>query len=67
MPQLTPVEMAQVAYRAYGEVTDFKNFRGEPMPAWDDLGDTIQRAWVAAAKAVEHASMHALPEPGESA
>ena len=42
---------AQVAYHAYGATTDFKNFRGEPMPAWADLPHTIQRAWCAAVTA----------------
>lgn len=46
---LTPVEKAQRAYDAYGAVTEHKNFQGDPMPAWADLGDTIQAAWVAAA------------------
>ncbi len=43
------VERAQRAYDAYGAVTEHKNFRGDPMPAWDSLGDTIQAAWIAAA------------------
>lgn len=46
---LTPVEKAQRAYAAYGAVTEHKNFQGDPMPAWEDLGDTIQSAWIAAA------------------
>ncbi len=46
---LTPVEKARRAYAAYGAVTDHKNFQGDPMPEWDDLGDTIQAAWIAAA------------------
>jgi hypothetical protein len=46
-------ELARVAYRAYGEATGFKNFRGDPMPEFDDLGDQIQQAWMAAASAVE--------------
>lgn len=46
---LTPVEKAKRAYDAYGAVTEHKNFQGDPMPAWDDLGDQIQAAWVAAA------------------
>jgi hypothetical protein len=57
-----PLDLAKIAYHAYGEVTDHKNFRGEPMPEWDGLGDTIQRAWIAAASAVEDAAMHDLPE-----
>lgn len=48
---LTPVERAQRAYEAYGAVTEHKNFQGDPMPAWEDLGDTIQAAWVAASNA----------------
>lgn len=46
------VELAKLAYRAYGEQTGFKNFQGNPMPSWEDLGDTIRSAWVAAAGAV---------------
>lgn len=44
--------MAKLAYGAYGQTTDFKNYQGLPMPAWDALGDTIQGAWVAAINAV---------------
>lgn len=46
------IVMAKLAYAAYGQTTDFKNYQGLPMPAWDALGDTIQGAWVAAANAV---------------
>lgn len=44
--------LAKIAYQAYGQQIDFKNYQGLPMPAWDDLGDPIQGAWVAAASAV---------------
>jgi hypothetical protein len=37
---------AHTLYGAYGATTGHKNFRGEPMPDWDGLGDTIQQAWV---------------------
>lgn len=50
-----PVELARIAYQAYGDTTDHKNFRGEPMPTWGDLGETIQAAWIAAARAVADA------------
>lgn len=46
------VDDARAAYAAYGETTGHKNFRGEPMPEWEGLGDTIQRAWVNAAATV---------------
>lgn len=46
---VTPEQRAQQAYARYGAVTDFKNFRGEPMPAWEQLPKTIQQAWIAAA------------------
>jgi hypothetical protein len=45
-------QAAQAAYRAYGEHTGGLNHRGEPMPVWEDLGDTIRGAWLAATTAV---------------
>ena len=48
-PPKTPEDCAREAYHRYGSVTDFKNFRGDPMPAWDALPPKIQEAWVAAA------------------
>lgn len=44
--------LAKLAYAAYGAVTGNKNFRGDPMPEWDDLGEAIRSAWTAAAGAV---------------
>lgn len=44
-------KVARLAYSAYGAVTGGKNFRGEDMPVFDDLGDTIQAAWMAAVTA----------------
>lgn len=40
---------ARAAYQRYGAVTGFKNFQGNPMPAFDELPETIQCAWCAAA------------------
>jgi hypothetical protein len=34
---LNVLQIAKDSYRAYSRVTDFKNFRGEPMPEWDNL------------------------------
>lgn len=45
-------DLAKLTYHAYGETTDHKNFRGEPMPEWVNLGDRIQAAWIAAVTAV---------------
>lgn len=52
-PPKTPLECAKDAYQRYGAVTAFKNFRGDPMPDFEDLGDKIQQAWIAAACPIE--------------
>lgn len=52
MARHVPAELAKTAYAAYGEATGHTNYRGEPMPVWDDLGFVIQQAWTAAATAV---------------
>lgn len=39
-------KLAQIAYKAYGTTTDFKNFQGNPMPSWDILPLKIQEAWI---------------------
>lgn len=41
--------LAKDMYRAYGEVTEFKNYQGLPMPEWAELTPKIQEAWRAAA------------------
>ena len=40
--------IAQVSYEAYGDFAQWKNYRGDPMPRWDDLPPTIRDAWYAA-------------------
>ena len=45
-------KLACTAYEAYAAETNWKNFRGDPMPSWNELPDTIQRAWMAATQAV---------------
>lgn len=52
MTQVDPEELAKVAYHAYGGVTDFKNYQGLPMPAWENLTPTIREAWKASVMAV---------------
>lgn len=41
-------QLAKKAYSKYALVTNFKNFRGEPMPEFDDLPELIQQAWMEA-------------------
>lgn len=45
--------LAIVAYQAYGESTEWKTFRNEPMLSWEELPPYIQAAWLAAAEAVQ--------------
>lgn len=49
MTTTTPESRARIAYTAYGRITDFKNFMGDPMPTFDDLPQKIQEAWTCAA------------------
>ena len=46
-------ELAEIAYDAYGETTNFKNFRDEPMLEWSELPLKIKQAWCEAVIAVE--------------
>ena len=48
VPPKTSLECAQEAYARYGAAVGFKNFRGDPMPAFVDLPEPIINAWVAA-------------------
>jgi hypothetical protein len=49
-PTSTEVQVqARRAYDAYGDHAGWANYRGERMPAWDDLGEAIRSHWVAAA------------------
>jgi hypothetical protein len=58
------IEFAKIAYAAYGRTVQQKNFRGEPMPSWEDLPVEIHRAWSAAASAVAVATLAATsPSP----
>ncbi len=45
-------ETAHVAYDAYGDYAEWKNFAGAPMPKWGQLPEKIQNAWRAACKAI---------------
>ncbi len=52
-PQPAPSlrSLAIDAYTRYGVATGGKNFKGDQMPSFDDLGETIQKAWEAAVSA----------------
>lgn len=66
MARATRLELAQAAYKAYGEATGGLNYQGLPMPEWDDLGDVIQYAWLTAAEAVETALLNPQKNPTTS-
>jgi len=46
------LELARLAYQAYGDSTGQKNFRGEQMPPFEQLPIGITHAWVAAVQRV---------------
>jgi hypothetical protein len=43
-------DAAKRAYNAYGAQAGWLNYQGNPMPKWDDLGDSIRDSWRAAAE-----------------
>jgi hypothetical protein len=49
---MTSEDLAITAYQAYGDAVEWKNFRGEPMPRFDELPDRIRLAWQKACEAV---------------
>jgi hypothetical protein len=50
-PDADAEEFARAAYAAYGRRTGGRNHRGEPMPIWADLEETMRAAWVCAVTA----------------
>lgn len=57
----TSSELAKLGYEAYGRFTDNKNYLGLPMPAWEDLPVSIQRAWKGAAQAIAERVQSLMP------
>lgn len=49
------LELAKVAYNAYGDSRNWVVFNGDPMPSWEDQRPELQDAWRAAAAAVHTA------------
>lgn len=50
--ELTDYDLAELAYRAYGRTTGFKNYQGLPMPKYAELPPNIKTAWLNAAAEV---------------
>lgn len=48
------VELAKAAYEAYGVNVGGLTADGQPRPEWDDCGDTMRSAWLAATTAAVH-------------
>jgi len=46
------IVLAQIAYRAYGDWTEWKTPAGNPMPSWSQLPINLQNAWTAATETV---------------
>ena len=53
-------ELGRIGYDAYGDVADWKNYEGKPMPSWNELPEDIRVKWTAAAKAITNADRAAL-------
>jgi hypothetical protein len=45
-------ELAKHAYDAYGGAVGWLNYRGDPMPKWEDLPVAIRTAWRISTQAV---------------
>ena len=46
------VVLAQIAYRAYGDWTEWKTSQGNRLPSWGELPMYLQNAWTAATETV---------------
>lgn len=58
-------DIASSAYAAYGASTGNKNFRGDPMPRWDQLSIPIRTAWEAAVRhAADVSAYGSTDDPG---
>ncbi|MET8982150.1 hypothetical protein ABZX85_41860 [Streptomyces sp. NPDC004539] len=48
--QPIPSDLGRRAYTAYGEAVGGLTHDGRILPTWEDLGEQIQTAWMAAAR-----------------
>lgn len=56
------IELAEVAYNAYGDNRNWVVFSGALMPRWEEQSPELKEAWRAAAHAVEVALGHVAGE-----
>jgi hypothetical protein len=61
-PDVRAREVARAGYEGYARWTGFKTFDGRDMPQWDDLPDSTQLAWVAAAGSIVRKMYAPRPE-----
>lgn len=59
-------DIAASAYRAYAASTGNKNFRGDPMPAFNDLPQPIKTAWEASVRQVGNCLNSSFPNPEDA-
>lgn len=52
-----PPDLGQKAYAAYGQETGGLTHDGRVMPDWELLGEQVQNAWTAAARAIYSAAL----------
>ena len=45
--------LGQIAFEAYGDNREWKDWRGQPMPQWNEVKEGIREAWEVAAEAVK--------------
>lgn len=54
--------LGQIAFEAYGDFREWKDYRGNPMPQWSEVMQGIREAWQVAASAAVEASHESLPK-----
>lgn len=58
------IELAKTAYNAYGNNRQWLTFDGREMPKWENIGEAIQIAWIAAVLAVKNVLKPDNPDRG---
>ncbi len=52
MARHDPADLARTAFAAYGDAAGGLTHDGRAIPVWEDLGEHVQQAWIAAVTAV---------------